>query len=292
MKKLRFILFAIILSCSAAISSAYDDVQFHCESDTIIINELLRSPELAGMDKAHQVAFFAKKLVGSPSSLRSEILEADTMIFTINIHSFHPLSLISTCIALAQAYETSSAPNWRDFAAKYENVMFKSGRARDFVSRFLYPSDWIVDNIFRGNIIDRTQRLEGLNIKRSDKSIDYISHHKDSFKAFANQKNLDRMKMLEMGFRNHQIIYVSNGDLTNPSRYKKAAKDGDIIFLLCQDFNLDSRDMGILVEEDGNLLFIHFSPDMEKVVIDELPFENYVKRNIKRIRGARVISIN
>lgn len=292
MKKLRLIIFAIILICSAAFSSAYDDVKFHCASDTIVINELLRSPELADMGKHNQVAFFAKKLIGSPSSLRSEILEADTMTFTIDIHSFTPLSLISTCIALAQAYETSSAPNWRDFAVKYENVMFKSGIAGDFVSRFLYPSDWIVDNIFRGNVIDRTQLLEGLNIKRSEKSIDYISHHKDSFKAFANKNNLDRIKMLEMGFRNHQIIYVSNGDLTNPSRYRKQAKDGDIIFLLCQDYNLDSRDMGIVVEDNDNLLFIHFSPDMEKVIIDELPFENYVKRNIKRIKGARVISIN
>lgn len=289
MKRYLFILASIIISLSA---SGYDKVFFHCDKDTIIINGLLKSPELDEMDNAQRMAFFAKNLTNTESNIRREILEADTTLFTIDVHSFNPLSLISTCIALAQAYETSSAPNWRDFASKYESVMFKGGKAGDFVSRFLYSSDWIADNIFRGNIIDETLQMEGLNIKKKEKSIDYISHHKDSFKAFENPKNLDRIKMLEMGFRNHQIIYVSNGDLTNPARFKRIAKDGDIVFLLCTDFNLDSRDMGIVYHDGDNLRFIHISPAEDKVVVEELPFELYVKRNIKRIQGARVMRIS
>lgn len=286
----RFLLI-LVLSIISLQSLAYDNASFHCSSDTTIINGLLKDPDLEGMAKQRQFAYFAKKLVGSQSNLRSEILEADSLVFTIDIHTFNPLSLISTCIALVQAYESSSAPNWRDFADKYEQIMFKGGKATDFVSRFLYPSDWIADNIFRGNVIDGTQRLEGLNIKKKEKSIDYISRNKNNFKAFENPKNLDRIKMLEMGFRNHQIIYVANGDLTNPSRYKKAALDGDIVFLLAQDINLDSRDMGIVFFEDGELKFIRVSPSLEKVVVEELPFELYVKRNIKRIQGARIIRI-
>lgn len=285
------LLTTLLLGIFSLMAMAYEKVSFHCDSDTIIINNLLKSPELAGLDKPKQLAFFAKHLVGSDSNLRSEILESDSLVFTIDIHSFNPLSLFSTCIALVQAYETSSAPSWRDFAEKYENVMFKTGKAGDFVSRFLYPSDWITDNIFRGNIFDGTQRLEGLNIKKKEKSIDYISHNKEKFKAFENQKNLDRIKMLEMGFRNHQIIYVANGDLTNPSRYKKAAEDGDMIFLLTPDFNLDSRDMGIVFFEGDVMKFIRVSPSAEKVVVEDLPFDQYVKRNIKRIQGARVIRI-
>lgn len=287
----RYILFILLFSFSLA-AMAYEEVFFHCDQDTAVINRLLRSPELAGLDKPQQVAFFAKSLEGAPSNLRQEILEADTARFTIDIHSFNPLSLISTCIALAQAYETSSAPNWRDFAARYEAVMYKGGKAGDFVSRFLYPSDWIADNIFRSNIIDETLHMEGLNIKKKEKSIDYISHHKDSFKAFDNPANLDRIKMLEMGFRNHQIIYVSGGDLTNPARFKKIAKDGDIVFLLSTDYNLDSRDMGIVFHDGDQLKFLHVSPAEDKVVIEQLPFELYVKRNIKRIQGARVMRIN
>lgn len=289
MKKYLILLASVIVSLAAM---GYDKVFFHCDKDTIIINELLKSTELSELDNTHRVAFFAKKLIGAESNVQKEILEADTTLFTIDIHTFNPLSLISSCIALAQAYETSSAPNWRDFASKYEGVMFKNGKAGDFVSRFLYPSDWIADNIFRGNIIDETLQIEDLNVKKREKSIDYISHHADSFKAFRNPQNLERIKMLEMGFRNHQIFYVSNGDLTNPARFKKYAKDGDIIFLLCTDFDLDSRDMGILFFEGDKLNFIHIPTSGEIVVLDELPFEQYVKRNIKRIQGARVMRIN
>ena len=291
MRLFRFFLSLCLALFLSVDLKAYDSIAFHCDQDTAIINSLLVSPELKDMTSEQRVAFFARSFVGAPSSLKSEILEADTLVYTLNAHSFTPLSLISTCIALAEAYETSSAPNWRDFADKFENVMFKRGEATDFVSRFLYPSDWIADNIFRGNVTDVTYNLEGLAARKKEKSIDYISHHRDSFKAFADQKNYDRLKMLEMGFRNHQIPYISNGDLTNSNRFKPQAKDGDIFFLLTPDFNLDSREMGILTLEGDKLLIVQVSPSKDTVTLEELPFEHYVKRNIKRIQGARIVRI-
>lgn len=290
MKSLRLLI--LFLICSISLSAvAYDSIAFHCDSDTTDINAMLRSPELKEMEPNQRVAFFARKLIGTPSALKSDILEADTLEYTLNVHELTPLGLISTCVALAKAYETSSDPNWRDFAVKYESTMFKGGKATDFVSRFLYPSDWIADNIFRGNVVDATSNIDYLEAKRKEKSIDYISNHKESFKAFAKPKNYDRLKMLEMGFRNHQIPYISNGDLTNPKRYKAQAKEGDMFFLLAPDFNLDHRDMGILTWEGDNLMIIMLAPSGEKVTMEELPFENYVKRNVKRIKGARIIRI-
>ncbi len=291
MKLYRFLFSIILISILSFNAAAYDSVDFHCDQDTTVINALLNSPELKDMAPESRVAFFARNLVGAPSALKSQILEADTMIFTVDIHSFTPLSLISTCVALAKAYETSSAPNWRDFADKYENIMFKRGEATDFVSRFLYPSDWISDNIFRGNVTDVTFNLEGLAARKKEKSIDYISHHRDDFKAFANPANYDRLKMLEMGFRNHQIPYISNGDLMNSKRFNPQAKDGDIFFLMTPDFNLDSREMGILTRDGDKLLIIQLSPSKDNVTLEELPFENYIKRNVKRIQGARIIRI-
>ena len=291
MKLQRFLLSIFILCVATVCARAYNSIAFHCDQDTTLINTLLSSPKLQGLDPGSRVAFFAEKLVGSPSSLRAEVLDAETMEFTVNVHEFTPLSFISTCVALAQAYETSSSPNWRDFADKFENVMFKKGEATDFVSRFLYPSDWIADNIFRGNVTDVTTHLDGLNSKRKEKSIDYISHHRNSFKAFADSTNYDRLKMLEMGFRNHQIPYITNGDLMNTSRFKPQAKAGDIFFLLTPDFNLDSREMGILTKEGDKLLIIMLSPAKDAVTLEELPFEHYVKRNVKRIQGARIIRI-
>ncbi|MDE5814603.1 MAG: DUF1460 domain-containing protein [Muribaculaceae bacterium] len=284
-------IFLLILALTTLSAKAYDKVSFHCDQDTIVINAMLSSTELKDMPINARLSFFAKQLVGAPSSLREEILEADTMIYTINIHSFTTLSLISTCIALAQAYETSSSPNWRDFAEKYENVMFKKGEATDFVSSFLYPSDWIADNIFRGNVTDATTNLEALNPKKKEKSLDYISHHRDSFKAFNKENNYERLKMLEMGFRNHQIPYITNGDLMNSSRFKPQAQEGDIFFLLTPDFNLDSREMGILTFDGDKLMIIQLSPSKDAVTLEELPFEHYVKRNVKRIQGARIIRI-
>lgn len=287
-KTLFFMISAAVMMCVSA--SAYDNISFHCASDTTRINELLSTPQLESMSRSERVAFFARQFEGCPSNLKSDILESDTAVFTLNVHSFHPLSLISTCIALAQAYETSSAPGWRDYADKYESVMYKGGKVGDFISRFLYSSDWIADNIFRENVKDGTQRIE-LNIRKKEKSIDYISHNRSAIKALSDSATFERLKMLEMGFRNHQISYITNGDLTNPKRFKELAKDGDIFFFLAPDYNLDSREMGILTIEGDKLLIIQVSPTLEKVVVESLPFEAYVKRYIKRIKGARIIRV-
>lgn len=292
LKHFIFTLVALAVILPAADAMAYEGLRFHCDKDTAEIDAMLRSPDLADMTQAQRVSFFARNLVGAQSGLRKEILEAEEAPMAVNIHELTPLSFISACIALAQAYETSSAPGWRDFAEKYEKVMYKNGEQGDFVSRFLYPSDWIADNIFRGNVSDVTQRMEDLPSRRKEKSLDYISHHPDDFKALKNPELLEKMKMLEMGFRNHQIPYISTGDLTNPKRFKPLAQDGDIVFLLCQDFNLDCREMGILQVEGDRILFIQISPTGDKVTIEDLPFELYVKRNVKRIQGARIIRIN
>lgn len=284
-------LITLLLSLTTCAVFAYENVTFHCEQDTVIINSLLASGELKDMTPAERVGFFARKLVGTPSSLREEILEPDSTVFTVSVHGFTPLGFISACIALAQAYETSSAPGWRDFADRYEAVMYKGGKSGDFASKMLYGSDWITDNIFRGNVKDATPDIDGIAIRRKEKSIDYISHHKDHFKALSDESNLNRMKMLEMGFRNHQIPYLSNGDITSPSRYAAKAKEGDIFFLLTPDYNLDFREMGILVKDGDELKIIHVSYPREEVTVEPLPFPNYVKRNIKRIQGARIIRI-
>lgn len=292
MKFFKTLFLTILASVLAFIdASGYDNISFHCNSDTTRINELLSTPELENMNRGERVAFFARQFEECPSNLKSEILDCDSMVFSLNVHSFNPLSLISTCIALAQAYETSSAPGWRDFADKYEAVMFKGGKVGGFISRFLYSSDWIADNIFRGNVIDGTQRIDQLNIRKKEKSIDYISHNRNAIKALSDSATFASLKMLEMGFRNHQISYITNGDLTNPKRFKEFAKDGDIFFLIATDYNLDSREMGILTFEGDKLLIIQVSPTMEKVLVEPLPFEAYVKRNIKRIKGARIIRV-
>ena len=49
--------------------------------------------------------------------------------------------------------------------------------------------------------------------------------------------------------------------------------------------------MGILFWEGNDLKIISVSYPNEKVTIEDLPFEQYVKRNIKRIQGARIIRV-
>ncbi|MDE6511573.1 MAG: hypothetical protein K2L00_05725, partial [Muribaculaceae bacterium] len=61
--------------------------------------------------------------------------------------------------------------------------------------------------------------------------------------------------------------------------------------LLTPDYNLDSREMGILTKEGDKLIIIMLSPAKDAVTLEELPFEHYVKRNVKRIQGARIIRI-
>ena len=99
MKKLFFLLIILLASCApkqesqqVAKAATMTQMRFHCDSDTTVINDLLKKGHDSGLNDANQlIEFYARQLLGTPYVAHT--LEADKEVLTINIHTKRRLTI-------------------------------------------------------------------------------------------------------------------------------------------------------------------------------------------------------
>ena len=103
MKKVLLILALIMVACTtkptgqqeAQAATPTTKMRFHCDSDTIVINQLLMKGHNSGINDANAlIEFYARQLLGTPYVAHT--LEADEEVLTINIHELDCLTFIET----------------------------------------------------------------------------------------------------------------------------------------------------------------------------------------------------
>ena len=168
-------------------------MRFHCEKDTAVIERLLQEAPKYDSPQ-NSVYHFASQLIDSP--YKANTLEGDQEYLSINVHEFDCVTLVETAIALAKT-SVAPSPSWRSFASNLESIRYRKGTMDGYSSRLHYMTDWIADNVYRGNIKELTQEIEGATT--IVKSLNYMSRHKEQYKALSDSANLTEIKRVEMG---------------------------------------------------------------------------------------------
>lgn len=271
-------------------SSAQSSLPLHCDADTVeirrIITEIQQSASAdASMPRGQRIAAAARALVGRGADNSLTTDSAATL--SVNVDSFDPMSFVNSCIALAEASETPGGA-WRVYADRLRNVACRKGENQGFASLFHHTSDWIGDNIYRGNLVELTDRYEGARSKNW--SLDYMTVNRDRFPAMADPELYDRIRMHEMGFRTHKVPYL-------PKQYvsKKEViddlRDGDIIILISDKDRSDYFTFGIVVFEPDGPHLVHFSEEEGRVVLEPEPLKRYFNLMTKHFSGFRLVRV-
>lgn len=134
--------------------------------------------------------------------------------------------------------------SWHDFVYNLEQIRYRGGNIDGYPSRLHYISDWIVDNSHRGILQEVTDR-----IARADymvKTIDYMSSHRDAYKALTDSANFAGIKNAEIGYRSHRFPIIK------PQNLKTAdIREGDIIAITTSIKGLDVSHIGIATVING-----------------------------------------
>lgn len=286
MRRFLLIIASISLFANTLVSKpAYEDIRFHCEDDTIIINTMLADVNDKGLDLLQALPFVAEKLIGTP--YKSGTLEGETEKLTVNIHELDCVTFVENAIALAQSGQVSN-PTWRDFARNLEYIRYRKGEMNGYASRLHYISEWIAENIYRGNIKEITQDYQGS--ATMEKSLDYMSKNSELYLALADSTTLAEIKKVEEGYRLHRIPYLKKETVVK-KQIRETLRNGDIIVFLSKKDGLDASHIGLLkiIEEKPYLL--HASSKAGKVVIEEITLQEYLKRNGRNIPGVRLLRL-
>lgn len=285
-----FLLIALVLvACSGtqstqqvAQAATMSRMRFHCDSDTIVINQLLMKGYESGISDANAlIEFYARQLLGTPYVAHT--LEADEEVLTINIHQLDCLTFIETLYALTRA-TLNQRYSWRDYAANIENVRYRGGEMGDYSSRIHYISEWIIDNHVRGNLVEVTPDLPHADYLI--KNIDYMTHNPGQYRQLKNDSAMvEKIRRFEL--RNHRYPYLKRSWL-NDKAVKAALRSGDFVSLVTKAEGLDVSHNGIIVIDDkGDPYLLDASMSGGKVMLESKPLFKYLEHSKNNI-GIRV----
>ncbi|MDE6491130.1 MAG: DUF1460 domain-containing protein [Muribaculaceae bacterium] len=276
---------AIMAVTALGHSTNINKVNFHNEAtDTTTITRLLQDAAVAGQQPGSRVAGIGREFIGT--AYRSGTLEGESEMLQVNLDEMDCTTYVETVMALAYTIG-ENRHSWRDFLYNLERLRYRGGEMSDYASRLHYISDWVVDNVRRGNFIEVTSQIPSSDY--TDKTIDFMSSHRDKYPALADSLQFVKIKNTESGYRNHRFPYIKKERLANKA-VMAALKDGDVVALTSKIAGLDVSHMGIIVKENGIPYLMHASSAAGSVVIDRLPLAEYMRRN-KNLSGIRVFRL-
>lgn len=285
MTRLFLSIIALIIGLPTLAVNLKESIRFHCSTDTIEIDAML-SKSNSQAPISNLIIDFASEFIGK--QYVANTLESQPESLTINIHEFDCVTFVETSIALAiTAKRTNST--WRDFAYNLKSIRYRKGVIAGYASRLHYISDWIADNIYRGNITELTQNIDGHT--SLIKTINYMSKNSDKYPALNDSLNLVEIKKVEMGYRSHLIPYLKKQTLTKKQNLQQL-QDGDIIVILSKTDGLDVSHVALIKLVNDKPHLIHASIKSGKIVLEEIDINEYLKRHARNAPGVRILRVN
>lgn len=276
--------FAAAIALAGIFSANAQEVLFKDEArDTIYLNNLLEKAS-AVKNPNERVLTIAGEFLGKPYTAGTlEGQKEETLI--VNLDEVDCTTLIdnvmSICIAAGE-----NRLSWHDFVYTLEKLRYRGGRVDGYGSRLHYVSDWVVDNVHRGNFDEVTNKCD-LAVYEV-KSLNYMTTHRDSYTALADSSTFATMKAVEEGYRNHRFPVIKTRSAARAAT--TFLKPGDIVAFTTSTKGLDVSHFGIIVDNGGKIGLLHASSKAGKVVIDKLPLADYMTKN-RSITGLRVFRL-
>lgn len=286
MKKFLFSIFIICFLHLAGNASSLRDVRFHnIASDTTRINEILKKAASEKFDNPSNLCgAIARIFIDKPYVAHT--LEDSVEMISVNIDQLDCTTFVETVLALAYTVNERRT-SWQDFVFNLERIRYRNGQLNGYASRLHYICDWMADNTYRGNLEDATKNMP--KVFYVTRSIDFMSNHRDRYPALRDSAEFERIKNVEIGYRNHRFPYIKTNDLNN--KFVKASlRDGDAIAFVSNLKDLDVTHMGFIVIIDGEPHALHASSSHGKVEITSQPLYDFMKKN-RHFIGIRVIRL-
>lgn len=262
------------------------DLPHHCGSDKDKIETILGSLKGSDLSLGQRASAAAEALIGGDED---DYYTSDSIAcLRVNVDSFTPLMFVNTVVALAKASESPGLVDVNTFENEFESVACRRGENRGFPSIMYHSSDWIGDNMARGNITELTENYNGV-VART-KSLDEMTRYRKNFAALADSATFESVRMTEMGFRTHRVPSLKK-ETIKKKELVEDLQDGDILILVPNRDGIDIYDMGFVKFENGAPHFIHLNPHTHKIVKEEEDLARYMALMTKYFQGYRILRL-
>lgn len=229
------------------------------------------------------VAAIGRTFVGTPYTPHT--LEAPgPEALVVNFRELDCVTFVETVFALARFVKASGAgalvADRAAAEARYgdllEEIRYRGGRLDGYPSRLHYFSDWILDGVAKGLVVDVTRELGGVPVTDV---IDFMSTHPEAYRQLGEDPaHLEAIRATEARLSAQERWYVPEGGLSVAA---PGIRDGDIIAATSTVDGLDVAHTGLALWVDGRLHLMHapLVGDSVEISTEDLP------ARIRRISG-------
>lgn len=284
----------VIISVVGAMMHGHASLPFASDADCDSISQILvQLRDIAAGNNldspALRLPLAAKSLEGARED--TKVATDSSYAACIDLHNMTPIGFVAMSMAIAKDTDPrlpKSADAFK-FNEDFQNFYLRKGIDNGFPSIIWHASDWISDNLYRGNIGEVTQNIKSARSKT--KSLDYLTRHRDEFAPLRNDSIYEIVRMHEMGFRNHLIPMLPKSAGSQEDVISQL-RNGDILLLIDNEDGRDLYTIGILNESSDGFHLIHMSPENSLVIEEKQPLGKYLKSVIKKFSGLRVLRMN
>lgn len=284
-KHLRTIIIATFATFAAFESTAISmaDIRFNnIDVDTTRINTVLEQHANEWRsNKGTLVDNIAMDFIGTPYA--AQTLESSPEMLTVDMEKFDCTTFVETILALAMTTEEGRT-SWRDFAYHLKSLRYRDSTVDGYGSRLHYISDWIVDNTHKGLVEEVTGMSELAS--REIRTLDFMSHHRDKYPMMKeDDQAFEKVRNVEMGYRSHSFPYFKSRHIP-----KFEFKNGDVVFFVTGQKDLDVVHAGLIHMKDGVPYVLHASSSAKEVALEKAPLTTFMKRRPNYI-GVRIVRL-
>ncbi|HRP02869.1 MAG TPA: DUF1460 domain-containing protein [Candidatus Kapabacteria bacterium] len=181
----------------------------------------------------------------------------------INLKGLDCVTFFENSLAFARIIKKGKL-NIKDLYEELTFTRYRDGELGDYTSRLHYTSDWIIDNIKKNVVIDKTEIIGGLEFHPN---VFFMSKYPEKYKQLKDAPELVKtIKEIEGKINKSTLYYLPTSDISNAT---SLIESGDILALATNIPGLDYSHTGLAYRDDKNRLrFFHASSAKKEVLID------------------------
>jgi hypothetical protein len=202
----------------------------------------------------------------------------------ISLQKFDCLLFVEIILALAKNISQQDY-SYQNFTEMVSQERYRDGTIKNYCSRLHYFSEWIADNQKRGNIINITNSLGGIELP---KTLNYMSRNWHKYPAtIRTPENYQCIVKMEANLVGVKLEYIPQKDI---DKIYPLLQTGDIIGVATNIEGLDVTHTGfvnIVSQDDRQTIgFLHASPAGKVTIAPDL--KTYVGK-VKNAIGIIVV---
>lgn len=249
--------------------------------DSVLVERLLRTDIASKSTTLRYARFF----LGRPYVAHT-LEKADPEQLVVNLRELDCTTIVETVGALTRA-RSVDIPSFSDFCQALERLRYWGGKINGYCSRLHYFTWWMHDNLSKSEIIEISDSIYTTTPLVVNNY--YMSLYPDKYAFLKNNpERVTKIKALEKKYNKPDGCYIAARYLNRSKSELGFIKDGDIIAIVTAKRGLDYSHLGFAVwGKDGKLHMLHASSVKKKVVEDDTPLYDYLRKQPSAL-GIRV----